>query len=137
MDNSTKQNGQGLAVPPDASAAAAPATGKVKRPRKLPPGSTDPRKIILTGMIIIALFFGGLLPMATAQGSMYLLPLLFGLGTALPVMAAGFLMSMGVSGFAARLGGIRSAEVWLRAITCTAFIGIGFYLTLSHVYHVI
>ena len=84
-----------------------------------------------------ALFFGGLLPMATAQGSMYLLPLLFGLGTALPVMAAGFLMSMGVSGFAARLGGIRSAEVWLRAITCTAFIGIGFYLTLSHVYHVI
>jgi HlyD family type I secretion membrane fusion protein len=60
MDNSTKQNGQGLAVPPDAPAAAAPATGKVKRPRKLPSGVADPRKIILTGMIIIALFFGGL-----------------------------------------------------------------------------
>lgn len=84
-----------------------------------------------------ALFFGGLLPMAAAQDSMYLLPLLFGLGTGLPVMAAGFLMSMGVSSFAARLGGIRSAETWLRAITCAAFTGIGFYLTLSHVYHVI
>jgi HlyD family type I secretion membrane fusion protein len=60
MDNSTKQNGQGLAAPQEASAAAAPSTGKVKRPRKPPPGVTDPRRIILTGMIIIALFFGGL-----------------------------------------------------------------------------
>lgn len=60
MDNSTKQNGQGLAVPPDASTTAAPSTGKVKSPKKLPPGTADPRRIILTGMIVIALFFGGL-----------------------------------------------------------------------------
>lgn len=63
MDNTTKQNGHGLATPPDTSANAqpAPAVGKPKRPQKPKPGSTDPRHIIMTGIIIIFLFFGGLL----------------------------------------------------------------------------
>ena len=84
-----------------------------------------------------ALFFGGMLPLAAAHSSVWLLPAVFGLGTGLPVMAVGFMMSLGVSSFAMRLGGIRSAEVWLRAVTSVAFTGIGFYLTLAHVYHLI
>lgn len=84
-----------------------------------------------------ALFFGGMIPIALEAGSVYLFPLLFGLGTAIPVMILGYLLSMGVGKFAENLGGIRRVEPYLRSVTCIAFVGVGFYLTLSHIYHVI
>lgn len=84
-----------------------------------------------------ALFFGGMVPVAMDQGSTILLPLLFGLGTGLPVMLLGFLLSMGINSFANSLGRIRSVEPLLRAVTCVAFVGVGMYLTLTHVYHVL
>lgn len=84
-----------------------------------------------------ALFFGGMIPLAIEAKSIFLLPLLFGFGTALPVMLLGYLLSMGVGKFANSLGGIRKIEPLLRSVTCIAFVGVGFYLTLTHVYHVI
>lgn len=84
-----------------------------------------------------ALFFGGLLPIAIQHNSFYLFPLLFGLGTGLPVMLAGFLLSMGINKLADGLGSVRSVEPFLRALTSTAFFLVGLYLTLSHVYHVL
>lgn len=83
-----------------------------------------------------ALFFGGLIPIAIDSGSTVLLPLLFGLGAGLPVMLLGFFLSLGVTRFANNLGKIRSLESILRAVTCAAFVGVGVYLTLTHVYHV-
>lgn len=84
-----------------------------------------------------ALFFGGMIPLAVETGSVFLLPLLFGLGTGLPVMLIGYLLSLGLGRFANRLGEIRRMESALRALTCLAFIGIGLYLTMSHVYHIL
>lgn len=84
-----------------------------------------------------ALFFGGMIPIAMDKGSTVLLPLLFGLGTALPVMLIGFLLSLGIASFANNLGKIRTVEPILRATTCIAFAGIGVYLTLAHVYHIL
>lgn len=84
-----------------------------------------------------ALFFGGMLPMAMEYDSLYALPLFFGLGTALPVMLIGYLLSLGVGKFANNLGQFRKVEPLLRGVTCLAFVGIGLYLTLSHVYHVL
>lgn len=84
-----------------------------------------------------ALFFGGMIPVAIDGGSTVLFPLLFGLGTGLPVMLLGFLLSLGINSFANNLGKIRSLESALRAVTCAAFVCIGLYLTLTHVYHVL
>jgi cytochrome c biogenesis protein CcdA len=84
-----------------------------------------------------ALFFGGMIPLAVETGSAWLLPLLFGLGTGLPVMLIGYLLSLGIGKFANSLGQIRRAEPALRALTCLAFVGIGLFLTLCHVYHVL
>ncbi len=108
-------------------------------------GSPGPRRTFAVGCIFslvpcpetAALFFGGMIPVAMDQSSTVLLPLLFGLGTGLPVMLLGFLLSMGINSFASNLGKIRSVEPILRAMTCAAFVGVGMYLTLTHVYHVL
>lgn len=58
MDNNTKNNGHGLAVTPEVSSSAS--TAKKTRNKKSK-NVSDPRQIIMTGMLIIALFFGGLI----------------------------------------------------------------------------
>lgn len=108
-------------------------------------GSGGPGRTFAVGCIFslvpcpetAALFFGGMIPIAMDMGSTVLLPLIFGLGTGLPVMLLGFLLSLGINSFANNLGKIRSVEPILRAVTCIAFVGIGTYLTLTHVYHVL
>ncbi|EFQ23252.1 cytochrome c biogenesis protein, transmembrane region [Aminomonas paucivorans DSM 12260] len=81
-----------------------------------------------------ALFFGGLLPLAAREGSSLLLPGLFGLGAALPVALAGWGLSAGTQVISRRLRRIDPLETLLRHLTGVAFLGVGFYFTLTHVY---
>jgi len=66
------------------------------------------------------LFFGGLLPLAVEQNSPLLLPLIYGAGTALPVIV-----------FAALLA------IWARRVTAVVFIGVGIYETLRSTLYLI
>jgi len=83
------------------------------------------------------LFFGSLLPLAVRHGSGVLLPLLYGVGTAIPVVAFAIVLAFG----ARRLGGlferVTQVERWMRAITGAVFIGVGIYLSLAHVYQIL
>ena len=81
-----------------------------------------------------ALFFGGLLPLATQKGSPLLLPGLFGLGSALPVALAGWGLTAGTQALSRRLRRLDPLESLLRHLTGVAFLGVGLYLTLTHVY---
>lgn len=84
-----------------------------------------------------ALFFGGMVPLAMESGSLVTMPLLFGLGSALPLMMLGFMLSAGINSFARGLGKIRTVEPIFRGLSCAAFVAVGMYLTLTHVYQVL
>jgi cytochrome c biogenesis protein CcdA len=82
------------------------------------------------------LFFVSLIPLAVKQGSGVLLPLVYGVGTAIPVIA----FAVGVATGARSLGSAYNRTAvfarWAKAITGLVFIGIGIYLSLVYVYAV-
>lgn len=84
-----------------------------------------------------ALFFGGVIPMSLEFQSRFFLPLLFGIGTAAPVI--GFAV---VIAYSARIAGLffnRLAvfERWFRRITGAVFVLIGVYFCLKYIFGVI
>jgi cytochrome c biogenesis protein CcdA len=82
------------------------------------------------------LFFGGLLTLSAAQGSRVLLPSLFGVGTALPVVAFAFLMAFASQYVGRAFNRLTQVERWVRLITGIAFVLVGIYYCLAHIYGV-
>jgi len=80
------------------------------------------------------LFFGGLIPLSTANGSKFLLPGLYGIGTALPVIVFAFLMAFGSQYVGKAFNRMPQIEWWVRTITGTIFILAGVYYCLTHIY---
>jgi cytochrome c biogenesis protein CcdA len=79
-----------------------------------------------------ALFFGSVLPLAVKFESGVWLPLWYGVGTALPVIAFALFLA-----FSARLAskfiqGLSVVERYLRRLTAAVFIAIGFYFTIVY-----
>lgn len=79
-----------------------------------------------------ALYFGGLIPLALKHHSPVMMPLLYGIGTALPVIAFALLLA-----FSARLVGvlfnkITVIEVWARRVTGIVFVLAGLYLIITN-----
>lgn len=75
------------------------------------------------------LFFGSLLPLSVGAGSILLLPALFGIGTALPVLAFAFLIAVGVNWVSTGFERVQGFERWARRVTAVVFLGAGVYLT--------
>lgn len=80
------------------------------------------------------LYFGALIPLATAKGSRLLLPGTYGLGTALPVIAFALLIAFASQHVGKAFTTLTRIERWLRVATGVVFIVAGVYLTLTHVY---
>jgi len=76
------------------------------------------------------LFFGGLVPLAVEQSSPLLLPLVYGIGTALPVAVFAVLLATGVRRLGAALDRVQVFERWARRVTAVVFIVVGVYETL-------
>ncbi len=81
-----------------------------------------------------ALFFGSLLPLAIEQHSPVLLPALYGIGTAIPVLGFAIAIALGAPSLGKVFGKLTKVERWVRRITGAVFIGVGIYLTLLHVF---
>jgi sulfite exporter TauE/SafE len=79
-----------------------------------------------------ALFFGSLIPIAVEKGSAVLMPLVYGIGTALPVMAFGVLIALGAGRMARVFDKVTRFELWARRITGAIFLLIGLYFTLAY-----
>ena len=84
-----------------------------------------------------ALFFGSLIPLATANGSSVLLPSLYGLGTATPVVGFAIVIAVGARSLGKAYSGVALVERWARRLTGVIFIGVGVYLTLVYVFGVL
>lgn len=77
-----------------------------------------------------ALFFGGLVPLATKSGHVALSGVVFGIGTAAPVAACALLMVFSARGAARLAGGISRVQPWLLRGTGALLLAAGLYLTL-------
>ncbi|MBI5058598.1 sulfite exporter TauE/SafE family protein [candidate division KSB1 bacterium] len=75
-----------------------------------------------------ALFFGSLIPLSAQYESLVLLPLVYGLGTALPVIAVSFTLAYSVHALGRVFNALTKIERWSRLATGLAFMGIGLYL---------
>lgn len=83
------------------------------------------------------LFFGGLVPLATDRSSPLLLPLVYGVGTALPVIVFAALLAAGTGWLGKALDRVQAFEVWARRGTAVVFIVIGIYETLHSTMYLI
>jgi len=78
------------------------------------------------------LYFGSLLPLAMASDSRFLLPLLYGIGTALPVMILALLICSGTLALSRGFETLTRIERIARPATGLVFIIAGIYLVLTH-----
>jgi cytochrome c-type biogenesis protein len=79
-----------------------------------------------------ALFFGSLIPLAVKYQSAVLLPSLYGLGTALPVLVVSVILAFAANRISQAFGLLSRVEKWARRITAAVFLGIGVWYTLAY-----
>jgi cytochrome c biogenesis protein CcdA len=75
-----------------------------------------------------ALFFGSLLPLAVKQESTWLLPAVFGVGSALPVLVFGILLTMARQTANKAFGRLQQLDRWLLPGTGWLLVGVGIFL---------
>jgi len=83
------------------------------------------------------LFFVSLLPLAVKQGSGVLLPSVYGIGTAIPVIVFAVGLATGARWLGSAYARTTSFAVWAKGITGGVFLLVGVYLSLVYVYEVL
>jgi len=83
-----------------------------------------------------ALFFGSLIPLAVNAGSSVTLPILYGIGTGLPVFAFAVLIGLGAQWVGKAFNKLTVIEKWARGVTGVVFVLVGIYFSLTHVFGV-
>jgi cytochrome c-type biogenesis protein len=84
-----------------------------------------------------ALFFGGLIPIAVKAQSGIGLPLIYGIGTALPVLLFAFLVAAGAGYINNIYYRISRIEFYTKKVTGMIFILVGVYYTLAYIFEII
>ena len=75
-----------------------------------------------------ALFFGSLLPLAIQQESTWLLPAVYGVGSAVPVLFFGILLTVARQSAAHAFGRLQQLDRWLLPATGWLLVAVGLYL---------
>ena len=83
------------------------------------------------------LFFGSLLPLAVKHGSGILLPFIYGIGTAIPVVIFALVLAFGARWLGKVFERVTQAERWMRIVTGLVFVGVGIYMSLLYVYRIL
>ncbi len=83
-----------------------------------------------------ALFFGSMLPMSISHKSYFIIPAVYGVGTALPVVVFAILLATGTQYVAAAFHKLTAIEIWVRRITAIVFILIGIYFVITYIFKV-
>jgi cytochrome c biogenesis protein CcdA len=87
--------------------------------------------------ISAALYFGSLLPLALQNDSKILLPALYGIGTALPVVVFAVIIAWSASSLGKAFAGITRVERWARIVTGIVFVLVGIYFTLENIFGIL
>lgn len=83
-----------------------------------------------------ALFFGSLVPISIKYESRFLLPMAYGVGTALPVIMFALAIAAGAGVVARVFQRVATFERWARTATGVIFIAVGVYFSLKFVFHI-
>ncbi len=84
-----------------------------------------------------ALFFGTLIPVAIDHKSEFLLPAMYGLGTALPVVFFAFLLAFSAKMVSKAFDKITVVERWIRTVVGLIFIAVGIYYCLAYIFEIL
>lgn len=84
-----------------------------------------------------ALFFGSLVPLSLKVNSSFTLPVVYGIGTALPVMVFAVLLATSAQSVGKAYNVLAKIEWWARMLTGGIFVLVGVYFSLKYVFHVI
>ncbi len=84
-----------------------------------------------------ALFFGGLIPLAVKVKSGIGLPLIYGIGTGLPVLLFAFLVAAGTGYINNLYYRITRIEFYTKKVTGIIFILVGIYYALAYIFEII
>jgi len=84
-----------------------------------------------------AIYFGSLVPLSVQHNSAVLLPALYGLGTALPVLVFAVIIAFSTGSIARAFKLASAVERWGTRTTGVLFIVLGIYLSLVHVFEVL
>jgi cytochrome c-type biogenesis protein len=84
-----------------------------------------------------ALFFGSLIPLSLKAGSPVVLPVLYGIGTGLPVSIFAVALALGARSLSKALNRLGQIEKWSRYATGTVFIVVGIYYVCDHILDII
>lgn len=87
--------------------------------------------------ISAALFFGSLIPLAAKHHSPFALPLVYSVGTALPVIAFALLIAFGAHAVAKVFHRVTKIERWARFVTGVVFILVGIYFSLVYIFELL
>ena len=81
-----------------------------------------------------ALFFGSLVPLSLQHSSRIVLPVAYGLGTALPVALLAVVAASGTKTLSAVLKRVGTFDAWARRATGIVFVAVGIYLSVRFVF---
>jgi cytochrome c-type biogenesis protein len=87
--------------------------------------------------ISAALYFGSLLPLTLQHNSKFILPSLYGIGTALPVVVFAIIIAWSANSLGRAYASITRVERWARIVTGVVFVGVGIYFTLDNIFGVL
>jgi len=80
-----------------------------------------------------ALFFGSLIPLAVDYQSSVMMPTVYGIGTAIPVVVFAVLIALGAKWVGTAFNKISIIEKWARRMTAIVFILIGVYYSMIYI----
>jgi len=84
-----------------------------------------------------ALFFGSLIPLSLSANSSVTLPVIYGIGTAVPVLVFAVLIAVSAQSVGKAFHVLSKIEWWARMITGGIFVLAGVYFALKHIFEVI
>jgi cytochrome c-type biogenesis protein len=81
-----------------------------------------------------ALFFGSLIPLAARTGAPLLMPSVYGVGTAVPVLGFALLIACGSKALGSVFARVTRLELWARRTTGAVFIVVGLHYTVTYIF---
>lgn len=73
------------------------------------------------------LYFGMLIPMSATASAGYLLPVVFAIASALPVLVVAWILAFSINSLGSFMGRIKSLQKWLNRIVAMLFLLVGVY----------
>ncbi|MFH2055073.1 MAG: aromatic aminobenezylarsenical efflux permease ArsG family transporter [bacterium] len=80
-----------------------------------------------------ALFFGSLLPLALQHQSSIIIPGVYGIGTALPVVVFAVFIALGAAWLGRAFNALTRFELWARRVTGAVFVVVGLYYIATYI----